>query len=329
MTGWKSAKYWAFHLWKILYGDIFFCYNSFQKRISFSLYTVNKGSKMIVFEAVDFSYQNPEGNDIPALKGINLTVAEGESVLVLGGNGSGKTTLLKLACGLLLPTVGTIRIQGTDTKSNCLVLPKIVSLVLSRPRNMIFSPIVEEDVAFGPECQGLPSEEIRTRVDQSLQMVGMGQFRRAQIHRLSGGEQQKVVLAGAIAQNPGILLLDEPTAYLDSGESRRLLDQVRKLQDSMTLMVATQNPDPAFRADQVLVLHEGRSVFYGSPVTLSDKAEILKTAGLIPPKAVLLGKQLRKSGLPIEEPYHTPELLVKQLCKLWSQTSATPTAKAP
>jgi energy-coupling factor transport system ATP-binding protein len=278
---------------------------------------------MIVFDAVDFCYHHPEGEDIPALKGIDLTIADGESVLVLGGNGSGKTTLLKLASGLLTPSKGTVRIRGLDTKTSHLDLGDIVSLVLSRPRDMIFSPIAEEDVAFGLECRGLPPEEIRVRVDRSLDMVGMGQFAKAHIQQLSGGEQQKVVLAGALAQDPKILLLDEPTAYLDSGESRRMLEQIHELKNSMTLLLATQRPDPTIQVDRVLVLHQGKSVFCGPPADLPHKSETLRAAGLLTPKTVLLGEHLRKKGVPIKRPYHTPQLLVKQLCKLWSQTSAT------
>lgn len=278
---------------------------------------------MIVFDAVDFSYHQPEGEDISALKGIDLTVAEGESLLVLGGNGSGKTTLLKLACGLLAPTKGTVRIRDHDTKTSHLDLGDIVSLVLSRPRDMIFSPIAEEDVAFGLECRGFAPEEIRARVDRSLDMVGMARFAKAHIQQLSGGEQQKVVLAGALAQNPKILLLDEPTAYLDSGDSRRMLEQIHELKNSMTLLLATQRPDPAIEVDRVLVLHEGKSVFCGPPAELPHKSEIFRTAGLSTPKTVLLGDHLRKMGVRIKKPYHSPQLLVKQLCKLWSQTSAT------
>jgi energy-coupling factor transport system ATP-binding protein len=281
---------------------------------------------MIVFDNVDFAYRSHKGEDICALEGINLTVAKGESLLVLGGNGSGKTTLLKLARGLLSPTRGDVRIKGADTATERAKLSRIVSFVLSRPGDMIFSPIVEEDIAFGLECRGLPPEEIRYRVDRSLETVGMARFAKARIYRLSGGEQQKIVLAGALVQNPDVLLLDEPTAYLDSGESRRMMERVKKLQDSMTIILATQRPDPVFRPDRVLVLHEGKTVFCGPQADLHHRAGIMKAAGLAPPKTVLLGERLRKKGVPVKDPSHTPELLVKQLCKLWSQTSPTSAA---
>ncbi len=288
---------------------------------------------MIVFDNVDFSYHNTKGEAIPALDGIELAVSEGEFLLILGSNGSGKTTLLKLACGLLLPGRGTVRIRGLDTGDphNRSKILNIISLVLSRPSDMIFSPVVEEDVAFGLECRGLPGEKIRTRVERSLTMVGMMEFRKAQTHQLSGGEQQKVVLAGSLAQNPDILLLDEPTAYLDSGESRRMLKLVQKLRrrNSMTLLLATHRPDPAFQADRVLVLQEGKAVFTGPPTDLSNRPGILRAAGLIPSKTALLRKRLRKKGIPVGNPSHTPELLVRRLCELGSRTSPISAGKDP
>jgi energy-coupling factor transport system ATP-binding protein len=215
-----------------------------------------------------------------------------------------------------------------DSKDPRLDLPHIVSYVLSRPGDMIFSPIVEEDIAFGLECRGLPSEEICTRVNHSLTMLELTEFRKNQTHQLSGGEQQKVALAGALAHNPKILLLDEPTAYLDSSQSRKMLKQVQKLKNSITILLATQRPDPIFQPDRILVLHKGRSFFCGPPADLLNQPEILKLAGLIPSKSLLLGKRLRKKGLPLKKPYHTPEQLIKQLCKLWCQTSATSAVKA-
>lgn len=286
---------------------------------------------MIVFDNVDFSYNNSEGEEIPALVGLELSIAEGESLLILGGNGSGKTTFLKLVCGLLLPTRGTVRIQGLDTgnhnnRSNLLYS---ISLVLSRPSDMIFSPIVEEDVAFGLECRGFPAQEIRERVEKTLKMVGMMGFRKAQTHQLSGGEQQKVVLAGSLAQDPNILLLDEPTAYLDSRESRRMLELVQTIRrrKSMTLLLATHRPDLAIDADRVLVLQKGKAVFYGTFADLSSRPEIFKTAGIIPSKSILLGERLRKKGILLGTPSNTPELLVKRLCELRSQISPTSPGK--
>jgi energy-coupling factor transport system ATP-binding protein len=283
---------------------------------------------MIVFDKVYFSYSNHLGENIPALKGINLSVVEGESLLILGGNGSGKTTLLKLARGLLMPTKGTVRIQGLDTNDPRSELSHLVSYILSRPGDMIFSPIVEEDVAFGLECRGLPSEEICSRVNHSLKMLGLTELRKNQTHQMSGGEQQKVALAGALAHDPKILLLDEPTAYLDSGQSRRILKQVQQLKNPITILLTTQRPDPMFQPDRILVLHKGRSLFCGPPADLLNQPEILTLAGLIPSKSLLLGKRLYKKGIPLKNPYHTPEQLIKQLCKLWYQISAISAVKA-
>jgi energy-coupling factor transport system ATP-binding protein len=283
---------------------------------------------MIVFDNVYFSYPNPHGESIPALKGINLSLAEGESLLILGGNGSGKTTLLKLARGLLMPTEGTVRIQGLNSRNPRSDLSHLVSYVLSRPGDMIFSPIVEEDIAFGLECRGLPSKEIYTRVHHSLAMLELTKIRKNQTHQLSGGEQQKVALAGALAHNPKILLLDEPTAYLDFSQSQRMLKQIRKLKNSITILLATQRPDPIFQPDRILVLHKGSSLFCGPPVDLLNQPETLKLAGFIPSKSLLLGNRLRKKGLPLKKPYHTPEQLIRQLCKLWCQISATSAVEA-
>ena len=278
------------------------------------------GREMIVFNKVDFFYPGRDGGPVAALKGISLAVPEGEFLLILGGNGSGKSTLLKLVRGLLLPSGGTVRVRGLDTAGaeNRRELDDTVSMVLSRPADMIFSPVVEEDVAFGLECRGRPPEEIRRRVGESLHMLGMEKLRRGRTHRLSGGEQQKVVLAGALARSPRVLLLDEPTAYLDGGEARRMLELVRSIQrrTGMTLLLATQRPDLAPRADRVLVLREGEIVFCGPPADLLDCPRTLRALGLVPSKTVLLKEYLRKKGIPVGKPCHTPELLARRLCEL-------------
>ncbi len=239
-----------------------------------------------------------------ALDGISLEIADGEYVAVAGPNGSGKTTLLRHINGLLRPAVGEVEVDGLSTRDTG-ALPRIrrlVGMVFQNPDNQLVGMTVEEDVAFGPGNLGLPPEEIRRRVNRSLEVVGLEGFCSRRPHDLSSGEKQLVAIAGVLAMGPRHIALDEPTAYLAPGARARVLEVVRSLnREGITIIHATHDMSEAAPADRLLVMEGGRLAMEGAPSELFQRADRLEELGLdLPPVAELM-RRLKSGGAQVPE----------------------------
>ncbi len=265
-----------------------------------------------------FSYKGEGDRIIRALDNINLTVKRGEFVAILGPNGSGKSTLARHLNALLLPGEGEVWVDGMSTRdeSSRWQIRQTAGMVFQNPDNQIVATTVEEDVAFGPENLGLPSPEIRQRVDQALRLVGMSAYRQHAPHLLSGGQKQRVAIAGVIAMRPKCLILDEPTAMLDPRGRREVLETLQRLnrEEGITVLLITHFMDEAVAADRVIILHEGRLLLEGTPAEVFLKQDWLRAIGLDVPPVVELAGELRAAGLNIPPDVLTVDRLVDLLC---------------
>jgi energy-coupling factor transport system ATP-binding protein len=240
---------------------------------------------IIRFENVHFTY--PEGSR-EILCGIDLEIAEGSFVAVLGHNGSGKSTLAKHMNAILLPTEGRVLVAGLDTadEDKLLDLRRTVGMVFQNPDNQIVANVVEDDVAFAPENLGVPPKEIRERVDAALRQVGMYDFRMHAPHLLSGGQKQRVAIAGVIAMQPRVLVLDEPTAMLDPQGRREVVQTVTDLcrEKGMTVVLITHHMEECIGADRLIVMSNGTIVADGSPQAVFSQVELMEREGLDVPE---------------------------------------------
>ncbi|HZJ57426.1 MAG TPA: energy-coupling factor transporter ATPase [Clostridia bacterium] len=268
---------------------------------------------------VGFSYINYEEEEIAALKDVSLDVKKGEFIAVIGHNGSGKSTLAKHINALIKPDRGIILIKGMDTSDDEMVwdIRQTAGMVFQNPDNQLVATIVEEDVAFGPENLGYPPEEIRARVDDSLEKVGMEGFAEFAPHLLSGGQKQRIAIAGIIAMRPEIIILDEPTAMLDPSGRREVMETIHYLnrEEGITIIHITHYMEEAIDAHRVLVMEEGQVVLEGSPKEIFIKVEELKSLGLDVPQITELAFELRKEGIDIPPGLLTAEEMVKALCQ--------------
>lgn len=279
-------------------------------------------------EQVSFAYGStglaPDESVSLALDAVTTTVARGEFVAVLGMNGSGKSTLARHLNALLLPRDGLVLVEGKETQDEQYLwaIRDRVGMVFQNPDNQIVAAIVEEDVAFGPENQGCPPEEIRTRVSESLATVGMTEMRERAPHLLSGGQKQRVAIAGALALRPACLVLDEPTAMLDPAGRSEVVEVVRRLnrEMGMTVVWITHFMEEAALADRILVMSEGRIALEGSPSQVFQQPERLRELRLDLPPAVQAVEQLRAHGISLPDGLLTLEALVDELCRLRSAT---------
>jgi len=257
---------------------------------------------LIETQNLHFSYQSQPGADgVPVLRDINLEIASGSFVGILGANGSGKSTLAKTMNGLLLPSGGKVYVEGMDTVDEALLLEirRRVGLVFQNPDNQIVSNIVEDDVAFAPENLGIPPEEIRQRVDEALHAVDMYAYRHHAPHLLSGGQKQRVAIAGIIAMRPKCIVLDEPTAMLDPAGRREVLGTIKALARDygLTVILITHHMSECIDADRLIVMAEGEIALDGTPQEVFAACEHLKSLGLAPPQTAALLFELRKRGL--------------------------------
>lgn len=258
--------------------------------------------KIIEIKDVSFSYKShsEELPDIQALKHIDLSIKEGEFLAVLGRNGSGKSTLAKLMNALLLPAKGTVIVNGFDTSKEELLwdIRSSTGMVFQNPDNQIVGTVVEEDVAFGPENLGVPPLEIRKRVDEALETIGLTEFKKHAPHLLSGGQKQRVAIAGILAMKPKCIVLDEATAMLDPVGRREVMRILRKLntEEKITIVHITHHMDEAGKADRILVVDSGKCVMLGTPKEVFRDVEKIKSLGLDVPQVTELMYELNKLG---------------------------------
>ena len=251
-----------------------------------------------------FSYSDAEEGVNPiVLDGVTLSIEEGTFVAVLGHNGSGKSTLAKHLNAILLPSGGAVYVSGMDTADENLLLEirRTVGMVFQNPDNQIVANVVEEDVAFAPENLGVPSEEIRQRVDNALKAVGMYQFREHAPHLLSGGQKQRIAIAGVIAMQPRCIVLEEPTAMLDPIGRADVLRTIKELNRSsgVTVVLITHHMDEAAQADRLVVMTKGKVIADGAPKEVFQDVEGLKAVGLTVPHTTELLWQLRQEGFDV------------------------------
>ena len=259
--------------------------------------------------------------EIPALKNVNLGIKRGEYVAILGHNGSGKSTLAKLLNMILTPTVGKIYIDGTEitaenfTEDDVFSVRRKIGMVFQNPDNQLVATVVEEDVAFGPENLSLPREEIRRRVNSSLERVGMLDYMRHAPHKLSGGQKQRVAIAGIIAMKPEVIIFDESTAMLDPLGRREVVDIMERLnrEEGITVLNITHYMEEAARADRVIVVNDGEIALDGTPEKVFSKVKLLHSMGLEAPQGNELVLLLRAAGCKIDGLSLTEEECVETL----------------
>ena len=256
---------------------------------------------MIQTESLRFAYPADEGQKaVYALRGVDLTIEKGSFVVVLGHNGSGKSTLAKTFNAVLFPAGGKVWVEGMDTLDQELLLAirQRVGMVFQNPDNQIVANVVEEDVAFAPENLGVPTEEIRRRVDEALKAVGMDQFVTHAPHLLSGGQKQRIAIAGVIAMEPACIVLDEATAMLDPIGRREVLSTVHRLnrEKDITVILITHHMNEAEDADRVVVMNDGRVDLDGTPEEVFSQVARLRHLGLTAPDTVDLLDRLREKG---------------------------------
>ena len=252
---------------------------------------------MLSIKNVSFTYDS----GTPALENVSIEIKEGEFLCIVGHNGSGKSTLAKMLNGLLLPTEGTVDVAGMDTSddSKLLDIRRLVGIVFQNPDNQIVTTVVREDVAFGPENLGIPTDEMIIRVDEALKAVGMENYADSAPHMLSGGQKQRIAIAGMLAMQPKVLVLDEATAMLDPYGRRDILSIVRELHDNkgITVVMITQYMEEALGADRVIVMNSGHVQMEGTPQEIFDRGDELRSIGLDVPAAVELRELIKKNGI--------------------------------
>ncbi|MBS1413320.1 MAG: energy-coupling factor transporter ATPase [Christensenellaceae bacterium] len=258
--------------------------------------------KNIIIDAQDvhYSYEEDAGE---AVRGVTLQVRRGEFLCILGHNGSGKSTLAKLLNGLFIPTAGKITVCGMDTRDEekQLDVRRSAGMVFQNPDNQLVATIVEEDVAFGPENLGVPQKELRGRVNGALAAVNMSEFARSSPHKLSGGQKQRIAIAGVLAMQPDIMIMDEPTAMLDPMGRREVINTVMRLnrQEHITVVLITHFMEEAALAERLIIMHEGKIAMEGKPRMVLSQIEALKDLSLEAPEAAYMAYSLNKAGVPV------------------------------
>lgn len=255
-----------------------------------------------------------------AVDHVDISIKQGDFVAILGHNGSGKSTLAKHLNAILYPTEGTVWVDGKDTKDedSLIEIRKEAGMVFQNPDNQIIGQIVEEDVGFGPENLGVPTEEIWARVEESLKAVGMYEFRKKSPNRLSGGQKQRVSIAGVLAMHPKCIILDEPTAMLDPNGRKEVIRAVRALNDveGITVILITHYMEEVIHADHVYVMDKGSVKMQGTPKEIFSQVEKLKQLRLSVPQVTLLSYELKKAGVPLPDGILETDELIRELKKV-------------
>ena len=274
--------------------------------------------RIIRAEHLTFRYLDEPDSQL-VLNDVSIDITPGEFVAVLGHNGSGKSTLAKHMNAVLLPSGGTVWVHGMDTRNEDYLynIRQSVGMVFQNPDNQIVATIVEEDVAFALENVGVDPAEIRSRVDQALQDVGMYEYREHSPHQLSGGQKQRVAIAGIIAMRPDCIVLDEPTAMLDPKGRREVLKTIRTLnrEHNITVVLITHYMDEAAQADRVVVMENGEMILDGNPRDVFSHVEELKAVGLDVPQATELAYELRQAGWELPDHILTEEECIEAIAK--------------
>lgn len=273
---------------------------------------------IIELNDVYYTYGKDTTSPVRAVDGVTLSVSEGEFVAVVGHNGSGKSTLARLMNGLIEPDKGSVKVNGLSTleDKNLFDIRKTVGVVFQNPDNQMVATIIEDDVAFGPENLGLPSEEIRERVDWALKSVGMYEHRGGTPFRLSGGQKQRLAIAGVLAIKPRVMVLDESTSMLDPDGRAEVTEVVKRLNrdEKMSVVMITHFMEEAMLADRIVVMDNGKIAMQGDR-EIFEREDELKALGLTVPTATRIAHALQKRGVPIDGGVTTAEELAENLCR--------------
>ena len=274
----------------------------------------------LVYEYTKYDEEGKAAEVTRAVDDIALDIQKGDFVAILGHNGSGKSTLAKHMNAILMPTGGTMWVDGKDTKDeeNVWDIRQSAGMVFQNPDNQIIGTIVEEDVGFGPENMGVPTAEIWERVEESLKAVNMLKYRHHSPNKLSGGQKQRVAIAGVVAMHPQCIVLDEPTAMLDPNGRKEVIRAVRALNDveEITVILITHYMEEVIYANKVYVMDQGKIVMQGTPREIFSQVEKLKSYRLDVPQATLLAHELKQAGLDLPDGILTREELVEAICRL-------------
>ena len=285
----------------------------------------NGSDKEILFDIRDLShtFETEEGKSFAALKHITAQIRRGEFTAIIGTNGSGKSTLARHLNALLLPTDGEVLVDGMKTSDERAVwkIRQKVGMVFQNPDNQLVAAVVEEDVAFGPENLGVPSEEIKRRVELALEKVGMTAYKKQAPSMLSGGQKQRVAIAGVLAMQPDCIVLDEPTAMLDPKGRAEVMATIHELneKEGITIVLITHFMEEAVTADRVMVIDRGVLQMDGTAREVFSRADELTDIGLDVPVAADLSRRLRKAGMAVSENCMTDEELGEALCPFVSK----------
>lgn len=277
----------------------------------------------LIFEYAKYSEEGNIESVVRAIDGVDLDIEPGQFIAILGHNGSGKSTLAKQMNAILTPTEGTLYVDGKDTRKeeNIWTIRQTAGMVFQNPDNQIIGTVVEEDVGFGPENMGVPTEEIWARVEKSLKSVGMWEYRKNSPNKLSGGQKQRVAIAGVVAMRPKCIILDEPTAMLDPNGRKEVIRTAQELnrKEGVTVILITHYMEEVIDADRVFVMDKGKIVMQGKPREIFAQVEKLKQYRLDVPQVTLLSYELRKAGMNLPECVLTVEELLEELEKIRQQ----------
>lgn len=276
-------------------------------------------AEKLVHEYIHRDEDNQVESIQTALDGVDIEIEKGQFVAILGHNGSGKSTLAKHMNAILEPSGGEMWVDGMDTsdEKHLWDIRQSAGMVFQNPDNQIIGTVVEEDVGFGPENMGIPTDDIWKRVNDSLEKVGMTAYRYQSPNKLSGGQKQRVAIAGVMAMRPRCIILDEPTAMLDPNGRKEVLEAVRELnrKEKVTVILITHYMEEVIHADRVYVMDSGNVVMQGDPKEIFSQVDTLKKYGLDVPQVTLLAYELKKSGVDVPDGILTTEELVSALCQ--------------
>ncbi|MBR5740014.1 MAG: energy-coupling factor transporter ATPase [Firmicutes bacterium] len=279
--------------------------------------------KVITVDNLTFEYTRGENEEpVRALDGVSFEIDKGSFTAIIGKNGSGKSTLAKNLNGLLVPTSGTVFVEGYDTRDDEVIweIRQRAGMVFQNPDNQLVSSIVEDDVAFGPENLGIDPAEIRQRVDKALEDVNMGEYKMKAPHLLSGGQKQRIAIAGVVAMRPEIIIFDEPTAMLDPKGRKEIMAIIKELhRDGKTVILITHFMEEAIEADRVIILDQGRILLDGDPEEVFERADEIRAVNLEIPMVTDLADRLIGEGIEVPKGIIREDDLVDAICRLKSQ----------